>query len=537
MLSKRAISRALTTRKTKRAPQEENILKAIVVGDANSVESKQITEEERAWNEVGLDVIRPPVSPAVWAAAMERSTRLSTSIRKYARNTVGLGWEVVPTPEVQTVLDAKDADLDAAGKELKNGLPAAVAAETLKVRQLLDRPNQKMTFTRILELWKIDEEATGNGMFECVRNLKGDISALYHVHSANIRVLKGGKGYVQLVGGERRFFKMFGDQRVIDNRTGKVFEPTDDQKILPLQNRASELVHTMIYSPRSPFYGVPRYVSTAPAIAGSRMAAERNAFFFENDCVPRVAVVVNGGRLDADSVEMLKKFFEKGKGPENAHRAVILQAQKKQSGLAKQEDVEVKVEPLTLGINEDASFQQYRGNNDEEIREAFGIDRSFFTTEGVNKASAIIGRAITIEQEFMPDIIEKEFLLNSTIIVGLGVTKVCIRLRRPRVSSEDSDARTFNMLMDGGGITPNDIRALLKRNGYEGFDPISEEWADKPIVLSNGAALAETIPPAKPAAETSQKAAMDLVRSLSAFTQVVDRQLAERNGRVEARQP
>jgi PBSX family phage portal protein len=324
---------------------------------------------------------------------------------------------------------------------------------------------------------KIDEEATGNGYMEVTRNGGGEIDGLYHAPSHTIRIRKGGRGYVQIRGNAKRYFRGFGDERAIDATTGK----EGSERGLPPDRRASELVHFRIYSPRSSFYGLPRFVAAAPAIAGNRLAAQRNVAFFENDAVGRLAITVSGGRLTPDSIDMIRQFLAKGKGPENAHRVMVLQSESKKIGIGDTK-AQINVVPLTVGVTEDASFLGYRQANDEEIREAFGIAKVFFTTEDVNRATAAVSRQITNEQEFEPDRLDKEFRINHTVLAAppFEAELVGFRFRRPRVSDPMDRARIEDLYARHGAVTPNDLRDSL------GLDPYPEEFAfaEKPLPVA-----------------------------------------------------
>jgi PBSX family phage portal protein len=400
----------------------------------------------------------------VWAAAMERNTRLNRAIHTYARNAVGLGWEIVPAIDVTA--------------ETSEDQRKQIQEERAKLEALFRHPNHEMPFTSLMCLVKVDEEATGNGYMEVTRNNAGEIDGLYHAPSHTIRLLRGGHGFVQIRGSAKRYFRRFGDERVMDAQTAEFVEGRG----LPIDRRATELIHFRIYSPRSSFYGIPRFVAAAPAIAGNRLAAQRNVAFFENDAVGRLAITVSGGRLTPDSIEMIRDFLRQGKGVENAHRVMILQSESKKIGLGNDAKTQINVIPLTVGVTEDASFLGYRKANDEEIREAFGIAKVFFTSDDVNRASAAVSRQITNEQEFEPDRIDKEFRINHTIVQAapFHAELVEFRFARPTLSDPLDRARVDEIYARGGALTPNDLRSNL------GLAPFSKDFAfaNKPLAVA-----------------------------------------------------
>lgn len=392
--------------------ESEDLIKVYLFGKEKALPEKVEAASKRlimpTFKDVQGKIIKPPYDPTLWAELIERNTRLYSLIQVFARNTVGLGFRVVSAIELT--------------EKIPEAVKIQVRKQREKVQRLFDRPNREMPFPKLMELTKVDEEATGNGYIEVVRDLEGAPAGLFHVPSHTVRILKDGSGFVQQRGQQYVYFKNYGDGRVMEAKTG---EFKDEGKV-PFEERASELLHFRIYSPRSSWYGIPRYVGSSAAITGNSLAAVRNVAFFENDAVPRLAILVTGGELSEKSYQSIEDFLRaEGKGPEKAHRVMLIEATSKGSaGLGKEQKVNVSVQPLTVGTSDDASFQNYRKLNDEEVREAFGIAKIFLgSTEDVNRSSAIISRQVTNEQVFLPDQRAKEFVLNQTIVRDLIVEK------------------------------------------------------------------------------------------------------------------
>jgi capsid portal protein len=225
-------------------------------------------------------VIAPLYDPLVWAFLLEQSTRLATLVRSMANNTVGLGWELVPVKEEETWLEQnKDA----------------IAAEKENVTGLFEAPNPELPFCETLKCVKIDEEATGGGWLEVLPTVSDPhaIAGFDHIPSYTMRVAKEGDKYVQMRPSDtskRVYFKPYGERRDLNCETG---EWGTDKIPVPKDKLAHEVLYWKLYSPRSSFYGVPRAVATAPAIAGTRLAHRRNVNFFENDaCQPKSAMIL-----------------------------------------------------------------------------------------------------------------------------------------------------------------------------------------------------------------------------------------------------
>lgn len=464
--------------------------------DDNSEDVGQSQQLDEFQQLASGEFVPPKYNPSVWAQAMTQNTRLARCIRSYARNTVGLGWHVEPLHPVTP---------DTAEKEKK-----VITEQTEILRNLFNFPNQKMPFSEICYHMKIDEEATGNGYLEVVRNNAGKIVRLYHAPSTTIRrrLLKpeGNQapkvyGYLQIRGSQKRYFKEFGDKRVMNALTGEFYE--SENKALPVAERATEILQFMVYDPSSSYYGGPRYVSASPAISGNRQAAIRNVSFFENDAVPRMAVLVSGGHLTQESMQQIEDFVRgKARGSEKAHRVMILQVEASKVGFQQQNKTMIELKPLTVGVTEDASFQTYREANDEEVREIFGMAPVFFSTENVNKASAAVSRSITNEQEFEPDRIAKEYTLNQTVVMDLLTShlgndpktpddpdemeeyrsqiRVQLRFARPVLTDPLDQARMDQIYASLGAMTPNELRERINKAHF----PKEFLFADKPLVIA-----------------------------------------------------
>lgn len=426
----------------------------------NAGNSKQIPDTYASF---GQRALAPPYSPLLWAQLLEKSTRLSSCIAAMAQNTVGLGWRVVPKKDVDS--------------QTPQSLRDAIAAETELVETLFNFPNDDMPFSEVMTLVKTDEEATGNGYLEVIRDMAGRPARLYHVPSHTLRVDRLG-GYVQKRSGKVRFFKSFNDERDKNAYTGD-FHPGGT---LSQSLSANEIIHFRLYTSRDSYYGIPRIVCAAPAVTGNRLAGVRNAAFFENDAVPRMAVLISGGHLAEGSAKTIKEFLQSdAKGPSNAHRILVIEAEGKKVSLNKQEPIKISLEKLTVGETDDASFQEYRKLNDEEIREAFRIGAIFLgTTEHENRASATIERRITIEQVFKPEQLKKEYTINHKILRAMGVKHVAFEFLRPKsddpIETAPADAIHGRM----GALTPNDVR---RERGLKPY-PATCDWGDVPFELT-----------------------------------------------------
>ena len=397
--------------------------------------SRQLTEDIDIFQSLLNDdqIVAPPYNPEQLAQQMEKSTRLQALIRSLSQNVVGHGYEVIP--------------IEPFTEETSKADRAAFDDEKAKLKKLLDHPNDEMPFTELLTIMLIDREATGQGYLEIVPSPSGGIDKIYHIPSHTMRVRRNGNGYIQVRGGRKRWFKKFGDEGSLSAYYGT----SED---VPSNEEANEVLQFKVYTPRSTYYGIPRYMPAQAAITGSWLAAQRNVVFFENDAVPRLAVVVEGGSLAPAAADNIKEFLKHdSKGTFNAHRVLVIEANPRAAAAFKPEATRVRFEKLTVGETDDASFLKYMRDNDEEIREAFRIHKVFLgTTTDTNRASAIVGKQVTNEQVFLPEQKNIEYVLNHTIVRRLGLTKVRIKFNPPAAVDMKDRAEIAEVYSKYGGL-------------------------------------------------------------------------------------
>jgi capsid portal protein len=478
---------------------EEDIIKTAIFGQGNP--SRQIRDDPFSDLYQGGDVVEPLYDPSFWGFLLELSPRLHRLVNLMAQNTVAIGWQLVPI-----------TGIDAAA------LQSAIAEETARISAVLNRPNPSIPLNWVLKLTKLDEEATGNGYLEVSRlpaAMKSSsldvapVNGIFHAPAHTMRVLRNG-GFIQIRKNRRRYFKEFGDLRIIDVDTGK--EAGDS---LPNDRRANEIIHFKIHCVRSSYYGAPRYVSCAPGISGNRYNSLRNLNFFQNDGTPRLIILVNDGTLDSQSETGIRNFMQhQTKGVENASRVLLLQRNKKNAP-SNSKNKPIEVIPLTVGVTDDASFLKYQDFNNEELRETFGIGKIFMgTSDDVNRASAVVSRKTTIDQIFVPEQILWEYQINATIIDSFAPQYVQWQLLRPSAMDAIDNSDIVEKYGRLGSFSFDDLRQEAGKQAYD------KSWSKLPIpvVLKLIEKLNST--QADPASAQSSSPA-DILNNLDSFLESI----------------
>lgn len=399
------------------------------------------------------DAVCPPIDFLFWAKQLEVSTSLRSVIESKTQNTVGSPWVINPLEDA-----------------LVNANPEKIATETKKIKSLLRSPNRKMSFIEVMKRVVTDEESTGNGYLEVGRDRDNNINFIGHVPSHTIRVRRGNKkGFVQVRGIQKRYYKEFGDPRVMHMETG------DFGSRVGLINKANELIHFLIYTPRDSYYGLPRHVAAGAAIRGNSLAQLYNVCFFQNNATPRIIITVSGGSIDPTSMDTIRDFFSAAKGPKAAGRSLILQGGKKTQRNGN--DSKIEIHKVSVGETDDASFLEYQKFNSSEIREAHRISGVLTgQIDNIPKTNALLARQITNEQVFKPFKREIEFIINECILNDVIGPDRVVKFEYEDIPAIDpiTKSRVDRTYAGIGGLTIDDIRDI------KGLKRFNNEWSKLP---------------------------------------------------------
>ena len=144
------------------------------------------------------------------------------------------------------------------------------------------------TFEELLTAARKDEEAVGFGAIEISRNGNGMIDGLFHVHAYTLRRRKARDGWVQNVDGAVPVLP-------------PVRQAAQGHQGQPKLSGPNEILVIGETSPDSPFYPMPDHTPALGDIAGDEAAQAYQLQFFKNNAVPRIAICVDGGKLDPET--------------------------------------------------------------------------------------------------------------------------------------------------------------------------------------------------------------------------------------------
>jgi len=437
--------------------------------------ASDVTIETQADYLAAGEYVDKPYDQEALTELIEGNQRLKSSVGVAARNSVGLGQSFRPT-KGRKVADYSE---DEQKEYYEQG------------RKLLEwynsRVEQGKKFYQIAYEVDFSKFGLGEGIFEIVDNRKGEISKITTINPTYIYEGKNLDRYIWIKNGKKKYFKRF------DDKTKRSYE--DFSNNAPLKSRATRLLKYKEYNLISDVYGVSNWTGAIPQILGARYAAETNVHFFNNRAEPRFIITIAGGAVDDNTIGNLKKYFQtKGKGRENVGRAMLLCVSSKNQLSPNSKPPTIKIEPITVGLSEDASFMKYQAACEETIREAFNISSIFYgsTGGGVNRATSYTSRDLCTTTVFIPEGEIMTNLCNDTFTKEWAVQEGYI------VNDEDGEVKEDNLLAEifftklstmsqkdekelsimevtAGALTINDYRSEVL-----GLSKIDKFWADMP---------------------------------------------------------
>ncbi|WP_297776444.1 phage portal protein [Mycobacterium sp.] len=413
--------------------------------------------------------LRPPEDLRSLARLTEHSPTRGSILDAMARNTVGLGYTLVPRHGRENATTDRTT-------AVAEGV-AALEACARKDRKL-DRPS----FTELLMAVKRDEEECGQGYIEVSRDRRnGQIDGLYHAPGAMVRRLADRTGYM-LLGKDMdpnrgvRFYN-FGE-KVQTRRDG-----TPKASVLPGKRWAvNELLPFKLYTSESRDYGLPRDIALATDYAGDRMAAESNVSFFDSSGTPPTILFVAGEakkegagkvtfRVPQETTQRITDTLKSDSG--RKHRVAIIPV-----------PPGTDVNSVQLGevSDRDMGFTGYREDNRQRALAAFRMQPIFIGVSDSGRYDAEVQRSITLEQVFGPEQTRYEHRLNATILAGLGITDLGVSFKQLAIEGNAVKRESAERAAEVGAITFGEFRDAhgLPRL-KEGTEQVPVGWNDQLI--------------------------------------------------------
>jgi PBSX family phage portal protein len=442
----------------------------------------------------GISLLAPPYKPGRMYELYEQSAILSSCVEAYVHNIDGYGYNIT-----SSVSDDDDKQTDSNPK-------------VAMLKEFFNAPNDKESFDILRKKLRRDYEITGNSFLEVIRGKDNKPTLLFWVNAQRIRLtmtrepimvkvwVKRGGSLVGVEAEKRfrsycmpasdgatsghrvRFFKEYGDPRIMDAETGRFDDNTS------LERRASEIIH---FKQGNGVYGIPRWIGALMSVMGGYKANLINYDLFDNQGIPPMIITVSGGSLTKESFDDLVSLFQKAKGAQNFHKVILLQAEGEPVGIEGRETVpHLRVDGMAQYRQEDAMFLRYLDFSRTEVQKlGFRLPGMFLgISDDANYATAYIVRGTAEEQIFVPERTQFDEIINNTLIQDLTDREDELRFKSngPVLQSKDNVTGLVTTLVNSGVFTVNGLISFV--NSLYGLNIAlyddNEAWANEPVPVA-----------------------------------------------------
>jgi PBSX family phage portal protein len=394
----------------------------------NKADTKQI-EPDAIDGYTYLDCVMPPEDLDNLAKLYNISPAHHAAVDAKVASVFGLGWQLIESKKFKRV---KDNTRTESGKTRSEKILNAAIDE---VEEFLDNCNKSDAFEEILKKIGIDYESTGNAYIEIGRDITGKIGYIGHIPVQYMRVRRERDGFIQIYSNLVVYFRNYGDK---------------NRNIVTDDDNPNEIIHLKKYTPTNTYYGLPDIFSAKNALAGNEFASRYNLDFFENQAIPRYAIIARKSSLSTTSVARLIEFFESGVRGQ-PHRTVFIP-------LSDDPDAEIKFEQIDTG-DKDGAFASFRSDNNEDI---FMANRVPYTRAGVYAKGMTLAAARDADKVFKEsvsrpeqEIFEKKF---ARVIKELSPW-VTFKLNELSLTDEDTQSKIDERDVRMGIKVADEVRA------------------------------------------------------------------------------
>ncbi len=389
-------------------------------------------------------VIEPPHDLVKLMSWIDVSVIHSSCVRQKQMDSVGIGYDF------KYNLDLVKEGEQEPKKETDN--------QYMSLKAFFRFVNKTEDIVSLLKKVFLDYEGCGNGYIEVSRGSDNKINGMFHINATTVRWMKDKARLVQQSQGQYVYFKLFGDERILNKKTGNFVKTLVDPDQL-----ANEIIPITQYTWKSSIYGLPEWLPALFAMFGNKKEKEYNIDFFLNYGMPAYAVLFQGGTLGTEEKEALVKYFEtEMRG--SCHKVLTLGTPK---------GVTIKFERLSVEEKE-ASFKMYRKDNRDEILTAHHVPpyRVGIVEEG--KLGGTVAEdtdRIYLDSVINPRQEQFSWIINELIIKrGFDVGAWEFYFKDVNIKDAKSASEVHDKYFNMGVKTSNQIGKDLGHDPYVGGD-------------------------------------------------------------------
>lgn len=427
------------------------------------------------------------------------------------------------TQALRPVIDAVVTNVHLMGHTLEPLRTPSTDSEQVEAEQeqrMIERffrhASPKLSWPELRWRFGKDKETAGYALYEALRNTAGDIVGLSHrpsrtfrmtvesdVVTTTFREFDEDKGewidreyderfhvWVQQTNGRRRYFREWGDPRLLDAKSGRVIEKVGSRvpytvkefrdgqvpkELLKDFTLANEVIWQCTYDPLSD-YGMPAFIGLWNDTESDYYASDATRDYLVDGGIPKLLLVVLAGLFGKTAMKNLEDAFNGAKGKHAQNRVVVAEAA---PIIGKSDQPGVSAEAKTVGfqaiklndlLQGDALFSQFRRDHHKRIRVSRRLPGMFVGEDDqANFATADVQIQMATQQLFGPEQRQFDEMINSTIMPALNATWWRFRSLGPTIEENRSWVEVVRIAIESGAIPdyPTLRRVLAEVLGYE----------------------------------------------------------------------
>lgn len=435
-------------------------------------------------------LIPPPIPTNILNLIYQIDETHARCVKTKVIDTVGRPFEILP----------KLSSLSKYKKTSKTSqIPLRVKRSIETIRSFISTCNNLDKFSGVLDLVAQDFEAIGYGCIEVIRSADFKVRKINHIPAARVLVKSNRQGYVEIVKDNKYVhYQNFGEKVVSKRRKNLLsglsenYDPALEEELSSkycqwnlidketgkntssFVTSANELIFIKNHHNSSIYYGVSDIVPALRYVMLNYLIQNYNLQFFENNAVPHYAVIVEGGKVGAETRESILQYFRSDvKG--NAHKTLFIAVP------AAGGEVKVRFEKLSAEEKE-GSFQAIKKNNQQSIMTAHGVSPAIIGI--TDSASLGSGKGNAQSENYKDRVIIPRQLrfaeeLNNLFAFGLGITDAIIEFDPLNVSDFKQEMEIYVKYLTNGVISINEVREFAKLG-----DPVL--GGDRAFILIGG---------------------------------------------------
>lgn len=398
-------------------------------------ESRQTAHQQDGFHDLYQydKAVKPPLDLEALVRLSEESAIHAACIEAKVADSVGRGWGLEPEDDTE---EGASTDHEQAERQL---------------RDLLTGLCQDLTFDGMLRQMTRELLATGWGCWEVARD-GNEIAALYPLPAHTLRATRDEDVFVQIKGERKVYFARFGCEQDVDVETGEKGDIADEAR------RGNEVLIVRSYSPRTPYYGIPAWVSAVPAIAEMASIREFNVSWFSSGGQSDRSIHVTSA--DATTAEKLatsvKEQLESGRGV--GHTSLVTFGD---------DSTSLSISQLSQESGKrDGQFMRRREDLVKEILIAhqtppYRVGWAEQGSLGGNAAKEMLDAYRFGTVEPLQELVEAK--LNATLFgeMGLPIPGMKFTLNDLTVDERAANAEVAVKAVDAAVATPNEARSMI----------------------------------------------------------------------------